>query len=211
MKRTEDLKSDPNNYNLGRTAGRKTLELSLERQKIGRGVVVAADGTIIAGNKTVEAINRAGGAKIKVVDTTGDKLVVVKRADISGREDEAFQELALYDNLAGAQSINWNAGALVEDFEPDEIRGISGQLAEKMLRLIPEDEFTTDGGEREAEHYDYPDGKEDVNLAMISLFLTTDTEGVYEDAVRDVIQENEAINNESDAVAYLLKNWTQWR
>ena len=77
----QDLTQDPKNANVGTARGRAMLTKSLETYGAGRSIVVDKHGTILAGNKTAEAAARAG-MPIKIVETTGEELVVVRRKDL---------------------------------------------------------------------------------------------------------------------------------
>lgn len=74
----------------------------------GRSVLVDKDNRILAGNKTVEA---AGDMPIRVVETDGTELVVVKRTDLS-LDDRAARELAIADNRSGQLGLEWDVPIL---------------------------------------------------------------------------------------------------
>lgn len=103
---------------------------------------------IIAGNKTQEAAIKAGIRKVRVVETTGDELVAVRRIDVD-IDTKKGRELAFVDNLSTQVSLAWDTEQLeavqadvegfeVSDFgfnlyddeekEPKEHEDISGQV-----------------------------------------------------------------------------------
>jgi hypothetical protein len=99
--------------------GARMLELSIEGNGLGRSIVVAADGSIIAGNQTFQTL---GGVldtdrlDVVEVETSGQTLVVVKRTDISSADSPAGRALALADNRAG--EVGEYDPLVLKDYEP---------------------------------------------------------------------------------------------
>ncbi len=77
-----DLTFDSKNINKGSEYGTALLAKSLQEVGAGRSVLADKNGVLIAGNKTVEAYGAAGNTKIRIVETTGDELIVVQRTDL---------------------------------------------------------------------------------------------------------------------------------
>ena len=77
----EELRQDALNFNKGTYEGEVLIKKSLERFKAGRSVLIDKNNNIIAGNKTVSAAATMG-MKVRVIETTGEELVAVKRTDI---------------------------------------------------------------------------------------------------------------------------------
>lgn len=82
IKNIGDLKFDSKNINKGTELGGELLKKSLKEVGAGRSVLADMNGVLIAGNKTIEQAAGAGISKIRVVQTTGDEIVVVQRTDI---------------------------------------------------------------------------------------------------------------------------------
>lgn len=97
---------DPNNPNLGTEEGTQLLEQSLERVGAGRSIVVTRDGVVIAGNKTLRAADKVH-LPVRVVDTDGKELVVVRRKDLD-YDDLKARELALADNRIAEMNLRWD-------------------------------------------------------------------------------------------------------
>lgn len=116
----DDYQVDPNNFNLGTAEGRAMLKHSLEQNGAGRSILVADDGTIIAGNKTYEEAVRQG-IKVIEITTQGDELVVVRRSDISGKGDEKFTQLALADNRVAEMNLKWDFSALGKEVSDSDL------------------------------------------------------------------------------------------
>ncbi len=92
-----DLIKDDKNFNKGSERGKELLNKSLSQFGAGRSILVDRNNRVIAGNKTLEEYVELGNEAVEVIETTGDKLVVVKRTDID-LDSTAGRELALADN-----------------------------------------------------------------------------------------------------------------
>lgn len=103
----EDLKFDDKNFNLHSEFGLGAIEKSLRKNGAGRSILVDMDNNIIAGNGVTEAAINAGITKTKVVEVTGDELVVVKRTDLK-LDSKQGREMALADNATAAADLNWD-------------------------------------------------------------------------------------------------------
>lgn len=101
------LVQDDHNFNKGTEAGRELMEKSFKQLGAGRSVLIDKDGRIIAGNKSQKAAIAAGIKKVRIIETTGDELVAVKRTDISLDSKEG-RELALADNLTTQVNLAWD-------------------------------------------------------------------------------------------------------
>ena len=106
--RTSDLIPDDKNFNKHTERGLSMLRKSIDRFGFGRSILVDKNNRIIGGNGVHEM---AGDAETVVVETTGDKLVVVKRNDIDLDTKEG-RELALADNATAAADLNWDTDQL---------------------------------------------------------------------------------------------------
>lgn len=112
----EDLTPDPQNANRGTERGRALLDTSLRSYGAGRSILADKDGTVIAGNKTLEAAAELG-LTIREVHTTGDELVVVVRDDLSLATDPAARELAYADNRVSQVDLDFDPVVLAADLE----------------------------------------------------------------------------------------------
>ena len=93
----EELVQDQHNFNKGTDEGARLMEKSFTELGAGRSILIDKDGNIIAGNKSQKAAMAAGIKKVRVIETTGDELVAVKRTDIDINTKKG-RELALADN-----------------------------------------------------------------------------------------------------------------
>ena len=109
----EKLKFDTKNFNKHTEYGMGLLEKSLRENGAGRSILVDKDDNIIAGNGIVEAAINAGIKKTRVVEVTGDELVVVKRTDLE-LDSQRGRRMALADNATAAADLAWDEEKLTE-------------------------------------------------------------------------------------------------
>ena len=103
----DDLIQDDHNFNKGTEQGQQLMERSFRELGAGRSILLDKNGNIIAGNKSHEAARKAGIKKVRVIETTGDELVAVKRTDLDINSKEG-REMALLDNLTTQVNLNWD-------------------------------------------------------------------------------------------------------
>ena len=111
----KDLKQDKRNY---RRHNQKNLDLikkSVEEVGLGRSVVVDNQNEIICGNGLVSQLDK--NTPIKVIETDGSELVVVKRTDLA-TDDDKRKQLAIMDNST-SDSSEFDFETLQADFEID--------------------------------------------------------------------------------------------
>lgn len=120
MAKIDELKFDDKNFNKHTEFGMSLLEKSLQQFGAGRSVLVDKNNNIIAGNGIVEAAAQAGIEDIEFIETTGDKLVVVKRTDVD-LNTEKGREMAFADNQTGAVDLAWDEEKLGLYFTEEEL------------------------------------------------------------------------------------------
>lgn len=129
-----DLKQDSRNY---RIHGKRNLDLirkSVDECGFGRSVVIDNENEIICGNGLISQCDK--NTKIRVVESDGSELIVVKRTDLK-TADEKRKQLAIMDNST-SDSSEFDLELLQEDFEIQELKEAGIEL------LIPDsdiDEF----------------------------------------------------------------------
>ena len=77
-----DLIPDDRNFNKGNEKGQELMERSFREHGAGRSILLDKNGRVIAGNKSQQAAIAAGIKRVRVIETTGDELVAVKRTDV---------------------------------------------------------------------------------------------------------------------------------
>lgn len=139
MSKISDLKFDDKNFNKHTQAGMGLLEKSLKEFGAGRSILIDKDNNIIAGNGIIEAAGQAGFEKVKIVETTGDEIVAVKRTDVSLNSDMG-REMALADNATAAADLDWDKDTIGEFFEPEDVEKWSIDLDWGSDTEVVEDE-----------------------------------------------------------------------
>lgn len=114
MSNIKDLKFDDKNFNKHTEYGMSLLEKSLKENGAGRSILIDKDNNIIAGNGIIEAAGQAGFEKVKIVETTGDEIIAVKRTDLK-LDSKKGREMALADNATAAADLEWNEGVLAAE------------------------------------------------------------------------------------------------
>ena len=107
----EELVQDEHNFNKGTDEGGKLMERSFKERGAGRSVLIDKHGKIIAGNKSQKAAIAAGIKRVRVIETTGDELIAVKRTDVE-LESEQGRKMALLDNLTTQVNLAWDEAEL---------------------------------------------------------------------------------------------------
>lgn len=136
---TDVIKFDKRNYRKHGDKNKKLIKKSLEELGAGRSIVIDNDGEIIGGNGVFEAW---GDKPVKVIESDGSELVVVKRTDLS-TNDEKRKKLAVMDNSTSDTSV-FDFDLLKQDFDIPELKDMGVDFKEKQIRdkEKPEVEFT---------------------------------------------------------------------
>lgn len=108
-----ELIPDDKNMNRHTPYGMSLIEKSIRENGLGRSILVDKDNRIIGGNGVVETAAAVGMENTIVVETTGDKLVVVKRTDVS-LDSKQGRSMAMADNATAAADLDWDAEAVQE-------------------------------------------------------------------------------------------------
>lgn len=120
MAKISDLKFDDKNFNKHTEYGMSLLEKSLQEFGAGRSILVDKNNRVIAGNGILEAAGQAGIEDIEVIETAGDKLVVVKRTDID-LDSKKGREMAYADNQTGAVDLAWDFDKIESVFDEEDL------------------------------------------------------------------------------------------
>lgn len=116
MAKAKDLKAHVRNANKGTLRGATQIEASIRRLGFGRSIVVDRNDVTIAGNHVLEEAQKRN-APIRVVETDGKELVVVKRKDLDleSDSDKRAVELAVADNRTSQVGLDWDVDTLREE------------------------------------------------------------------------------------------------
>lgn len=109
----KDLKQDKRNYRKHDDRNLSLIRKSVDELGLGRSVVVDSENEIIAGNGLVSSLSK--DIPVKVIETDGSELVVVKRTDLK-TSDEKRKRLAVMDNST-SDSSEFDFELLSTDFD----------------------------------------------------------------------------------------------
>jgi DNA modification methylase len=109
--RLADLTDDPRNANQGTARGLAALARSLREYGAGRAVLIDKHGRVIAGNKVVAEAKKLN-IPLRVVESDGESLVAVMRADLDLATDSRARALAIADNRVGELDLEWDVEML---------------------------------------------------------------------------------------------------
>lgn len=113
----EDLKFDQRNYRRHNDRNKELIKKSIEEVGFGRSIVIDSENEIVCGNGVVSQADKE--TPVKVVETDGSELVVIKRTDLK-TSDSKRKQLAVMDNSASDTS-DFDIELLKEDFGPEQL------------------------------------------------------------------------------------------
>jgi hypothetical protein len=116
IKSLDDVKLLRRNPNKGSERGNKVLDDSLHKLGAGRSIVVDVNNEVLCGNKTAQKANEMG-LKVRVVETDGHELVIVKRTDLNLEDDVGgkARSLVYADNRVSELDYDLDAEVLAQD------------------------------------------------------------------------------------------------
>ena len=113
----KDLKQDKRNYRKHNQQNLDLIKKSVSEVGLGRSVVIDNENEIVRGNGLVSTLDK--NTPVKVIETDGTELVVVKRTDLN-TNDEKRKQLAIMDNST-SDSSEFDLDSLQADFSVDEL------------------------------------------------------------------------------------------
>ena len=137
-----EIKFDKRNYRIHNDANKKLIRKSLEECGAGRSIFIDSDGEIIGGNGVYEQAQKLK-MPVKIVETDGSELVVVKRTDLK-TDDEKRKKLAIMDNST-SDSSEFDLELLSMDFEVHDLQDMGIEIPD--VEISNEEDF---GGDEKA-------------------------------------------------------------
>lgn len=107
-----NFKQDDENANKGTAKGAELLKQSLSARRFARPTFAAADGTILGGNKTLNAAQEVGMNEAIVIESDGSRPIVHVRTDLANSKTPEARRLALEDNRIAELSLSWDDNVL---------------------------------------------------------------------------------------------------
>ena len=120
----DDLKQDKRNYRKHNDRNLQLIKKSVDEVGLGRSIVIDSENEIVCGNGLVSTLDK--NTKIKVVETDGSELVVVKRTDLK-TDDEKRKRLAIMDNST-SDSSEFDLELMQEDFAIEELQELGVEV-----------------------------------------------------------------------------------
>lgn len=112
----DEIRLDSRNYRVHGEENKRLIRKSLSECGAGRSIVIDRDNVMIAGEGVYEQA-KALGLKVRIIESTGEELIAIKRTDLS-TDDEKRKLLAFADNQTSDTS-RFDFSAVVEDFGAD--------------------------------------------------------------------------------------------
>lgn len=136
--KVEDLLFDERNYRIHNNKNKKLIKKSIKECGFGRSVIIDNENRLIGGNGVVSQVDK--NTPIKVIETDGSELVVVKRTDLK-TNDEKRKRLAVLDNSTSDTS-EFDNSLLTSDFDPEQLLDLGIDIKEKKEVVDGEVPFT---------------------------------------------------------------------
>lgn len=175
----EQLAQDQHNFNKGTEQGQELMERSFKEMGAGRSILIDRNGNIIAGNKSQKAAIAAGIKKVRIIETTGDELVAVKRTDVDIDSAEG-RKMAFLDNLTTQVNLTWDQTelqAVQADVEGFDIEDFGDAIPEHIKEQLKAEEETAAAAD-ERDNAEKPERQREpeseIIVATVSLFGTTE-------------------------------------
>ena len=142
MPKISDLHFDDKNFNKHTEFGMSLLEKSLRELGAGRSILLDKDNNIIAGNGIVEAASSVGLEDVKIIETTGDEIVAVKRTDLE-LDSEEGRKMAFADNATAAADLSWDEDNIKDVFDEEKTKKWGLEFEKKLYQDYEKDSLAT--------------------------------------------------------------------
>ena len=172
----EELAQDQRNFNKGTEQGQELMERSFKEMGAGRSILIDKNGNIIAGNKSQKAAIAAGIKKVRVIETTGDELVAVKRTDVDIDSAEG-RKMAYLDNLTTQVNLTWDQTeleAVQADVEGFDVADYTPDWVLEQIQAEEETAAAADARDNAEKPERQRDPDSEIIVATVSLFGTTE-------------------------------------
>jgi hypothetical protein len=110
----DKVKLDKNNYRKHSDVNKKVIKKSLQELGAGRSIVIDNENYVVAGNGVFEQAEKLN-IPIKIVESDGSQLFVIKRTDLK-KDSDKRKKLALADNQASDLS-EFDFDLIFDDFD----------------------------------------------------------------------------------------------
>lgn len=130
-----EIKFDKRNYRKHNDKNKELIKKSLQECGAGRSIFIDSEGEIIGGNGVFEQAQKLK-MPVKIVESDGSELVVVKRTDLK-TDDEKRKRLAVMDNSTSDTS-EFDLNLLQTDFEIPDLQDMGIELPDVKVEEVKE-------------------------------------------------------------------------
>ena len=134
----KDIKFDERNYRIHSEKNKELIRKSINECGLARSVVVDNENCLIGGNGVVSQLDK--NTPVKVIETDGSELVVVKRTDLN-TDDEKRKKLAVMDNST-SDSSEFDIDLMSEDFTNGELLDMGVVIPEDVEVEVEDSKYT---------------------------------------------------------------------
>jgi hypothetical protein len=134
----KDLKQDRRNYRKHNERNLDLIKKSINEVGLGRSIVIDSENEIVCGNGLVSQLDK--NTPVKVIETDGSELVVVKRTDLN-TDDEKRKKLAVMDNST-SDSSEFDIDLMSEDFTNGELLDMGVVIPEDVEVEVEDSKYT---------------------------------------------------------------------
>lgn len=131
-----DFRPDQDNARLHDERNLAAIETSMQTTGFGRPILAAKDGTVLAGNATLEAAGNIGMEEVILVHSDGTKPIIHVRTDLDPNSEMA-RLAAFYDNRT-AELASWDTEVLAALMQEVDIAAVA-MTPEEAADLIASD------------------------------------------------------------------------
>lgn len=143
----KDLKQDRRNYRKHNERNLDLIKKSINEVGLGRSIVIDSENEIVCGNGLVSQLDK--NTPVKVIETDGSELVVVKRTDLN-TDDEKRKKLAVMDNST-SDSSEFDLELLSVDFEVPELQDMGIDIPDFNMSEVGQEQNFDDIVEKQKE------------------------------------------------------------
>lgn len=109
-----DLRPDPQNAKIHNERNLAAIEHSVQTNGFGRPMLAAADGTVLAGNATLEVVGALGMERAIRVYSDGTQPIIHVRTDLKDASSDMARRLAFADNRTAELASGYDPTILAE-------------------------------------------------------------------------------------------------
>lgn len=99
-------------YNLGTKRGEDLIKRSIQELGYIRSITIDKNNKLLIGDKVLKSAIKLGEQKFRIIETTGDELIIIKRTDIDA-DTKKGQDISFVDNLATFVNLSYDIDYII--------------------------------------------------------------------------------------------------